>query len=77
MADTLCDMDLRLYCARFGMRRATGMCIRWYNRIPGGEMGGWIGRAGLKPAPTVWPGVSRRGVAEADDLNAVLLRHRP
>ena len=40
MVDTLCDVDVQAYYARFGMRRATGMRIRRYDRIPGGESGG-------------------------------------
>jgi ribosomal protein S18 acetylase RimI-like enzyme len=40
MVDTLCDVDVQAFYARFGMRRATGMLIRRYDRIPGGETGG-------------------------------------
>ena len=40
MVDVLCDADVQSYYARFGMRRSQGMCIRRYDRIPGGETGG-------------------------------------
>ena len=40
MVDTLCDVDLQPYYARFGMQRAAGMHIRRYDRIPSGEPGG-------------------------------------
>ena len=40
MVDTLCDVDVQAYYARFGMQRSQGMCIRRYDRIPGGEVGG-------------------------------------
>ena len=40
MVDTLCDVDVQAYYARFGMRRSQGMCIRRYDQIPGGEPGG-------------------------------------
>ncbi len=40
MVDVLCDPDVQAYYARFGMQRSQGMCIRRYDRIPGGETGG-------------------------------------
>lgn len=40
MVDTLCDVDVQAFYARFGMERAAGMCIRRYDRIPSGETGG-------------------------------------
>lgn len=40
MVDTLCDVHVQSYYARFGMQRSVGMCIRRYDRIPGGEPGG-------------------------------------
>ena len=40
MVDVLCDPDVQAYYARFGMQRSQGMCIRRYDRIPGGEVGG-------------------------------------
>lgn len=40
MVDVLCDVDVQPYYARFGMKRATGMRIRRYDRIPSGETGG-------------------------------------
>ena len=40
MVDTLCDVDVQSYYARFGMQRSRGMCIRRYDRIPSGESGG-------------------------------------
>ncbi|MCY4114103.1 MAG: GNAT family N-acetyltransferase [Chloroflexi bacterium] len=40
MVDTLCDVDVQAYYARFGMKRATGMRIRRYDRIPSGETDG-------------------------------------
>ena len=37
MVDTLCDVDVQAYYARFGMQRATGMRIRRYDRVPTGD----------------------------------------
>lgn len=40
MVDTLCDVDVQSYYARFGMKRATGVRIRRYDQIPSGETDG-------------------------------------
>ena len=40
MVDTLCDVDVQAYYARFGMKRSVGMCIRRYDQIPTEESGG-------------------------------------